>query len=85
MTATSEYNYYKQCIDKCVSQMNECKNNQKHDHLLHSINYMQNEIQTLYDIGDFNLDLSANESDEVFTDDQLKQLNYDFDSDALMF
>ncbi|KAK8836460.1 hypothetical protein M9Y10_037719 [Tritrichomonas musculus] len=80
MTATSEYYYYKQCIDKCVSEMNECKDNQERDHLLRSINYMQNEIQTLYDIGDFDLDLSAlepepepePESDGEYTDEQRK-------------
>ena len=85
MATTSEYNYYKQCIDKCVSQMKECKDNQTHNHSLQSINYMQRDIQTLYDIGDFNLDLSANKSDDVFTDDQLKQLREDHDSDVVKF
>ena len=80
MTTTSEYNYYKLCIDKCVSEMNECKDNQKREDLLRYINHCQNDIQTLYDIGDFDLELSAlepepepePESDGEYTDEQRK-------------
>lgn len=49
--------------------------------LLQEIDLIQRLVQSSYD----EYLISANESDEVFTDDQLKQLNYDFDSDALMF
>ena len=76
MTATSEYYYYKQCIDKCVSEMNECKDNQERDQLLQFINHCQRDIQTLYDNGDFDLELSANEpvliSDGEYTDEQMR-------------
>ncbi|KAK8878241.1 hypothetical protein M9Y10_005006 [Tritrichomonas musculus] len=80
MTATNAYIEYKQYIDKCVSQMKGCKDNQKRNHLLQSINYMQRDIQTLYDIGDFDLELSALEpepepeliSDGEYTDEQRK-------------
>ena len=109
MTTTSEYNYYKQCIDKCVSEMKACKDNQDSDHILRVINYFQRDIQSLYDTGDFDLDLSALEpepepeliTDGEYTDEQRKldmefaieftdddnspNLNYNFDSDAVMF
>ena len=84
MTATNAYIEYKQYIDKCVSEMKACKDNQSREDLLRYINYMKRDIQTLYDIGDFNFDLS-DESDEVFTDDQLKQLREDHNSDTPMF
>ncbi|KAK8890399.1 hypothetical protein M9Y10_035175 [Tritrichomonas musculus] len=80
MTATNAYIEYKQYIDKCVSEMNECKDNQKREDLLRYINHCQNDIQTLYDIGDFDLELSALEpepepeliSDGEYTDEQRK-------------
>ena len=59
MTATNAYIEYKQYIDKCVSEMKACKDNQERDRLLQFINYMKRDIQTLYDIGDFDLELSA--------------------------
>ena len=80
MTATNAYIEYKQYIDKCVSEMNECKDNQERDQLLQFINHCQRDIQTLYNNGDFDLELSELEpepepeiiSDGEYTDEQMR-------------
>lgn len=76
MTTTNAYIEYKQYIDKCVSEMKACKDNQSREDLLRYINYMKRDIQALYDNGDFDLELSANEpepeSDGEYTDEQMK-------------
>ena len=78
MTTTNAYIEYKQYIDKCVSEMNECKDNQSREDLLRYINYMKRDIQSLYDNGDFDLYLSALEPEpetetEEYTDEQMKR------------
>ena len=80
MTATNAYIEYKQYIDKCVSEMKACKDNQEREDLLRFINIMQRDIQTLYDNGDFDLELSELEpepepeiiSDGEYTDEQMR-------------
>ena len=64
-----------------IKELKECKDNQKCEQLLQDIDLLQRLVQSSYDEFLF----SANESDEVFTDDQLKQLREDYDSDAVMF
>ena len=64
-----------------IKELKECKDNQKCEQLLQEIDLFQRLVQSSYD----EYLLSANESDEVFTDDQLKQLREDHNSDAVMF
>ena len=77
MTATNVYIEYKQYIlDSLIKELKECKDNQKCEQLLQFINHCQRDIQTLYDNGDFDLELSANEpvliSDGEYTDEQMR-------------
>ncbi len=63
-------------LDSLIKELKECKDNQKCEQLLQSINHCQRDIQTLYDNGDFDLELSANEpvliSDGEYTDEQMR-------------
>ena len=74
------YIEYKQYIDSLIKELKECKDNQKCEQLLQFINHCQRDIQTLYDNGDFDLELSALEpepepelvSDGEYTDEQMR-------------
>ena len=64
-----------------IKELKECKDNQKCEQFLQEIHLIQRLVQSSYDEFLF----SANKSDEVFTDDQLKKLREDHDSDAVFF
>ncbi|KAK8863706.1 hypothetical protein M9Y10_011396 [Tritrichomonas musculus] len=89
---SDDFDGNKQYIDSLIKELKECKYNQKCEQLLQDIDLLQRLVQSSYDEFLF----SANESyersfrpeehsSEVFTDDQLKQLREDHDSDAVMF
>ena len=77
---SDDFDGNKQYIDSLIKELKECKDNQKCKQLLQSINHCQRDIQTLYDNGDFDLELSALEpepepelvSDREYTDEQMR-------------
>ena len=78
---SDDFDGNKQYIDNLIKELKECKDNQKCEQLLQEIDLIQRLVQSSYD----EYLISANESDEVFTDDQLKQLREDHNSDTPMF
>ena len=91
MLFSDDFDGNKQYIDNLIKELKECKDNQKCEQLRQEIDLIQRLVQSSYD----EYLISANESDErlsglspldeVFTDDQLKQLREDYDSNTPMF